>query len=51
LLEEVNSLLNLTKIELSAEIDRRYQIAQEFYELEGWAQRVLSIIDSPNKVF
>jgi glycosyltransferase involved in cell wall biosynthesis len=51
LLEEVNSLLNLTKIELNAEIDRRYQIAQEFYELEGWAQRVLSIIDSPNKVF
>ena len=44
LLEEVNFLLSLTNEELSAELDRRYQIAQKDYELEGWARRVVSVI-------
>jgi hypothetical protein len=44
LLEEVNFLLSLTNEELSAELDRRYQIAQKDYELEGWARRVLTVI-------
>ena len=46
LLEEVNFLLNLTKKELSAELDRRYQIAQKDFELEGWARRVITIMDN-----
>jgi glycosyltransferase involved in cell wall biosynthesis len=46
LLEEVNFLLDLTKEELSAELDRRYQIAQKDYELEGWANRVITVMDN-----
>lgn len=44
LLEEVNFLLSLTNEELSAELDRRYKIAQKDYELEGWARRVITVI-------
>ena len=46
LLEELNFLLDLTKEELSAEIDRRFQIAQKDFELEGWARRVITIMDN-----
>ena len=46
LLEELNFLLDLTKEELSAELDRRYQIAQKDYELEGWARRVITVMDN-----
>ena len=46
LLEELNFLLNLTKEELNTELDRRYQIAQKDYELEGWARRVITVMDN-----
>ena len=46
LLEELNFLLNLTKEELNIELDRRYQIAQKDYELEGWARRVITVMDN-----
>ena len=46
LLEELNSLLNLSKEELNTEIDRRYQIAQKDYELEGWVRRVITVMDN-----
>lgn len=46
LLEEINFLLNLTKEELNTELDRRYQIAQKDYELEGWARRVITVMDN-----
>jgi glycosyltransferase involved in cell wall biosynthesis len=44
LLEEVNFLLSLTNGELRAELDRRYQIAQKDFELEGWAKRVITVM-------
>jgi hypothetical protein len=44
LLEEVNFLLSLTNEELSAELNRRYQIAKKDYELKGWARRVITVI-------
>ena len=40
------SEMNLTKEELSAELDRRYQIAQKDFELEGWARRVINVMDN-----
>ena len=46
LFEELNFLLNLTKEELNTELDRRYQIAQKDYELEGWARRVITVMDN-----
>ena len=46
LLEELNFLLSLTKEELNTELDRRYQIAQKDYELEGWARRVITVMDN-----
>ena len=46
LLEELNFLLSLTKEELNTELDRRYQIAQKDYELAGWAQRVITVMDN-----
>jgi glycosyltransferase involved in cell wall biosynthesis len=46
LLEELNFLLSLTKEELNTELERRYQIAQKDYELEGWAQRVITVMDN-----
>lgn len=46
LLEEINFLLNLTKEELNTELDRRYQIAQKDYELEGWVRRVITVMDN-----
>ena len=46
LLEEVNFLFDLTKEELNTELDRRYQIAQKDYELEGWARRVITVMDN-----
>ena len=44
LLEELNFLLNLTKKELNIELDRRYQIVQKDFELEGWARRVITVM-------
>ena len=44
LLEELNFLLNLTKEELNIELDRRYQIVQKDFELEGWARRVITVM-------
>ena len=46
LLEELHFLLNLTKEELNTELDRRYQVAQKDYELEGWARRVITVVDN-----
>ena len=46
LLEELHCLLNLTKEELNTELDRRYQVAQKDYELEGWARRVITVVDN-----
>ena len=46
LFEELSFLLNLTKEELNTELDRRYQIAQKDYELEGWARRVITVMDN-----
>ncbi len=46
LLEELHCLLSLTKEELNTELDRRYQIAQKDYELEGWARRVITVLDN-----
>ena len=46
LLEELHCLLSLTKEELNTELDRRYQIAQKDYELEGWARRVITVMDN-----
>ena len=46
LLEELNSLLSLTKEELNTELDKRYQIAQKDFELEEWARRVITVMDN-----
>ena len=46
LVEELICLLNLTKDELIVELYRRYQIAQKDYELEGWARRVITVMDN-----
>jgi glycosyltransferase involved in cell wall biosynthesis len=46
LLEELNFLLSLAREELNTELDRRYQIAQKDYELEGWARRVITVMDN-----
>jgi glycosyltransferase involved in cell wall biosynthesis len=43
---ELDYLMKLSLSELKSEIDRRIEIAQNFYELKGWAQRVSSIMKS-----
>jgi glycosyltransferase involved in cell wall biosynthesis len=43
---ELNALLSLSESELKLEISRRYRIALEFHEIQGWAKRVSDVINS-----
>jgi len=44
--EELKHLFSLSEVELQKEVDRRYELAKEGYELVGWGVRVSKILKS-----
>jgi glycosyltransferase involved in cell wall biosynthesis len=44
LTEELKYLFSLSEVELQNEVDRRYELAQQDYELIGWGVRVSKIL-------
>jgi glycosyltransferase involved in cell wall biosynthesis len=44
--KEIEFLLSINKVDLIEELNRRYKIAQKDYELEGWARRVIEILNN-----
>jgi len=43
---ELENLFSLTEVELQKEVDRRYELAKQDYELVGWGTRVSKILKS-----
>jgi hypothetical protein len=46
---ELELLLGLSKTELELELERRYEIALNDYEIKGWAQRVNKVLNNPKR--
>ena len=46
LTEELKYLFSLSEVELQKEVDRRYELAKQDYELVGWGVRVSKILKS-----
>jgi glycosyltransferase involved in cell wall biosynthesis len=46
LTEEIKHLFSLSGVELQKEVDRRYELAKQDYELVGWGVRVSKILKS-----
>jgi glycosyltransferase involved in cell wall biosynthesis len=46
LTEELKYLFSLSEVELQKEVDRRYELAKQEYELVGWGVRVSRILKS-----
>jgi glycosyltransferase involved in cell wall biosynthesis len=46
LTEELKYLFSLSEVELQKEVDRRYELAKQDYELIGWGVRVSKILKS-----
>jgi glycosyltransferase involved in cell wall biosynthesis len=44
--EELKHLFSLSEVELQKEVDRRYELAKQDYELVGWGVRVSKILKS-----
>jgi len=44
--EELKHLFTLSEVELQKEVDRRYELAKQDYELVGWGMRVSKILKS-----
>jgi len=43
---ELENLFSLSEVELQKEVDRRYELAKQDYELKGWGVRVSKILKS-----
>jgi hypothetical protein len=44
--EELKHLFSLSEVEVLKEVDRRYELAKQDYELVGWGVRVSKILKS-----